>query len=501
LRRVPIRRLMVLAVAAAAAGVVAYVGLSGRSSPPPGPPVSVSRPFLEVFGKAGDEVRVTPNAGLWRARDGGSFDVRYSWLECDLEGKRCSALTGPRTRAIVPPQEPKIVTLRGVVTATNGAGSTSVTTRDFAYDMAGQLFAASALRSLRRHPQYGPDQLRAWYGLRSGQNGAGQTIVIPAAGRQHGLRDAVDHFDAHYGLPRTCRTPESSDCFQLVVSNAGQRPSDLSRNDETEADVEWAHAVAPGAKIVVLQFDFDHIGSLLDKVGALGRAGRASVVSDSWCAPCTGYHAFGREVVYPHITAACHLPHLVCVQASGDRGSPGATPSNSPYVLAVGGTTFKASPEDATRSEVPWRRSGLGDTDLPIPRPAWQRHVYGGCSHAGGVFSCAKRAVPDVSATAANVPVFRPTRTGFDWSYFHGTSLSAPLWAGLIALTDQALQRDGRPPVGIDELHEVLYRGSVAAGLDDIPPSGWDWATGLGSPRAGIVGALTRAIERYRRQH
>jgi len=40
----------------------------------------------------------------------------------------------------------------------------------------------------------------------------------------------------------------------------------------------------------------------------------------------------------------------------------------------------------------------------------------------------------------------------------------------------------------------------VAGGLNDIPPAGWDWATGLGSPRAGIVGVLTQAIERYRQQ-
>jgi kumamolisin len=189
----------------------------------------------------------------------------------------------------------------------------------------------------------------------------------------------------------------------------------------------------------------------------------------------------------------------VCVQAAGNERSPGDPPSNSRYVLAVGGTIFRASPDDATRSEAPWPPSGFGDTDIPVPRPAWQR-AAGRCSHAGGVFSCAKRAVPDVSATAANVPVFRPTRNGFDWSYFHGTSLSTPLWAALIALADQALQSGGQRPIGIDELHQVLYRGYVAGGLDDISPDGWDWETGLGSPRAGIVGALAAAVERYRLQ-
>lgn len=65
------------------------------------------------------------------------------------------------------------------------------------------------------------------------------------------------------------------------------------------------------------------------------------------------------------------------------------------------------------------------------------------------------------------------------------------------ALLDQ-LAKDGRPPVGIDELRHVLYRGDVSRGLDDIPPRGWDWGTALGSPKAGIVPALAGAIERYR---
>jgi hypothetical protein len=46
----------------------------------------------------------------------------------------------------------------------------------------------------------------------------------------------------------------------------------------------------------------------------------------------------------------------------------------------------------------------------------------------------------------------------------------------------------------------VLYRGDVSSGLDDIPPRGWDWDTGLGSPKSGIVLVLARAIEDYRAQ-
>ena len=103
-----------------------------------------------------------------------------------------------------------------------------------------------------------------------------------------------------------------------------------------------------------------------------------------------------------------------------------------------------------------------------------------------------------MSATAASVPVFTPTGDG--WIHFQGTSLSTPLWAALIALTDQQLQQDGERRIGVNELHEVLYRGDVGNGLDDISPQGWDWATGLGSPKSGIVSALAGAIEQYRHE-
>ena len=490
-----IRRLTVLAVAAAGAGVLVYI-LVARHSPPASRThtrVKLSRALIRETGIAHDELKVTVRAGSRHE----PFRLSYSWLECDLVGKRCSPLRGPRTRAIVPPQKAKVVTLRGVVTATNSAGSTSLTTRNFYYDMAGLAFDGRG--AFDAHPEYDPAQLRARYGLGPEQDGAGQTIVIPDVGPRRGLRAAVDHFSAHYGLPRPCRGAKGPACFQLVVSRAGPA-SGLVRTDEAEADVEWAHSIAPAARVVVLRFDFSHVAALLDRIAGLGRAGRASVVSNSWCEPCRGFHSFARAVVFPHIARACRVPHLVCVQATGDHGSPAETPSNSPYVLAVGGTRFGGPPGDPMRNEVPWPRSGLGDTDVPVARPAWQRNAVAGCSRVRGVFSCADRAVPDVSATAANVPVFRPIRTGFAWSYFYGTSLSAPLWAGLIALTDQALQRDGQPALGIEELHRVLYGGRVAGGLNDIPPEGWDWATGLGSPTAGIVEALTRAIEHHRRR-
>lgn len=481
-----VRRISALALAGVAVAALFFTARAAPSPPSPDAPVSSYRPFLQQAGSVGDELQVTPQVGSWTQRVRGPLQLRYSWLECDLAGKRCSPLPSLQTKAVVPPQVSRIVTLRGVVTATNRFGSTSATTSNFDYDMAGLAFQASDRGFIHSHLQYDPDQLRAWYGLGSGENGAGQTVVIPDFGRVHGLRAAVDHFSAHYGLPRICGPAGNPGCFHLEITHAGRATNGLVRHGiwEAAADVEWVHAVAPAAKVIFVQFD--HAATLLDKVGWLALAGRMSVVSDSWCDPCgAGYGSFGRDVIFPHVASGCDLPHLVCVQASGDHGAPGDVPSNSPYVLAVGGTRFRSLSDGAAKSEIPWRPSGSGDTAIPLPKPAWQKNVSG-----------SKRMVPDVSALAASVPVFTPTKLG--WIYFYGTSLSTPLWAALIALTDQQLQRDGQQPVGIGELHQVLYQGDAGGGLDDIPPSGWDRATGLGSPKSGIVAVLAGAIERYR---
>jgi hypothetical protein len=103
-----------------------------------------------------------------------------------------------------------------------------------------------------------------------------------------------------------------------------------------------------------------------------------------------------------------------------------------------------------------------------------------------------------VSATAEAVPQYD---SGQFLQIGGGTSLASPLWAALIAIADQELEHDGQQPIGIGELHKVLYRGGLSAGLDAVHGRGWNAQTGLGSPKSGIVPALVTAIERFRAAH
>jgi hypothetical protein len=488
-----VRRLCVFAGILVALGVVLYTAAAPTARkvaepvwppepPVKGAPVSLDRPHLVAAGSFGDELAISPDLNQWASA--GGLNLRYFWLHCDLEGAHCHPIRGLAGRRVIPPQGRGIFTIRGAVTATNARGSTTVASSNFRWDHAG-----IPLR-FRGSPQYDPAQLRAWYALRPEQNGAGQTIVIVDPRRTLDLRAKVAHFSTHYRLPVPCGPHRGrKNCFDFRVRQPGATLPSLERGDESELDTEWAHAVAPRAKVVAVEGD--NVLGVLEAIRSLPLS-EAHVVSSSFCDPCRGESFFADET-YSAVASTCDRLHVVCAFASGDADSPGDGPSNSPYVLAVGGSEFTWRRDGSIRGEARWPFGGFGVTKMPLARPTWQRDVP--CTRAAR--SCSYRAVPDVSATAAGTPVFTPHER-FSWFVLHGTSVSTPLWAALIALADQELASDGQPPIGIDELHQVLYRSDLSAGLDDLGHRGWNKRTGWGSPKAGIVDVLTQAIERYR---
>jgi len=475
---------LVVAVGAAAAW---YATSSGPRQSAANAPIALTPPYLGQGGVRGDAVDIEPPMyNDWASPIGASehISLRYSWESCDLHGKSCSTLPGLYTKRIDPPQELHIVTLRAIVTATDHAGSRSITTSPI-YDMAGFPFTAPR----RLDPaQYDPLQLRHWYGLRSDQDGRGQTIVITTFWNSPGLRQAVLGFSLHYGLPRPC--PIGHGCFELTVAHPIRGLH--AGAGETDLDVEWAHAIAPEARIVVLEARTPD--QVAKEIEPLARAG-AHVVSSSW----SSGHADSSARLYRAVAASCAARETVCLFASGDDGTPGAEPANSPDVLAVGGVRFSPEADGSTQGEIAWAWSGGGATNVIQPQPSWQT------SSASHVPDYGAREIPDVSALASAVPYYVAGDRG-GWFIGDGTSLATPLWAALIAITNQQLISDRAAPIGILELHNVLYEGMISSGLDDItkgPRAGprWDISTGLGSPKSGIVDVLVKAIERYRASH
>ena len=473
----------VLALGALAAVTAGAVTLVYTATSAPLRPKSLALPRVKSTPWPSEDFVVASPRRDWRSPGARSLKLSYAWLRCDLKGKHCVSLPGLQGRRIVPPQEPRIVTVRAMVTASDGGGSTSVVSRNFYFDEAGR---ARARRKDLYPLAYDPEQFRHFYGLGPSQDGAGQTIVVLAHWRARRLRQAVDRFSALFDLPRVCGTPHAGHrCFTLRDTTLGPtRVTDAVENE----DIEWVHAIAPRARIVVLRSGFYR--DLGQGVLREERLDGAHVFSSSW-----GYHpnlpAFFLRDIYS-VGRACHHAHIVCTFPSGDHGPPGDKPSNSSYVLAVGGTVFRPRPDGVPGAESPWRFGGFGVTTDPQPRSTWQRHLSG-----------RYRVIPDVSATAAGVgeyefPPGTPNHQRAGWFYGGGTSISSPLWAALIALADQELARDAQPAIGIDELHAVLYRGWLSPGLDDLGHKGWSEHIGWGSPKAGIVDVLVRAIERYR---
>jgi hypothetical protein len=483
------RRLFALAVVG---GVVAAVTYSTSLSV--GAPGIVAYPRVVSTGWPADNLVAISRRDDWRSPRETPLHLRYSWLRCDMKGTDCVPVSGLHNQRIVPPQELRIVTIRAAVTATNAGGSTTAVSRNFFFDEATRVRTRRRLRPYT----YDPAQLRHWYGLRASQDGRGQTIALVDPLRTPGLRAEVDHFSARFRLPLECRPHFRRNCFSFSIAHPGGSPYYPELGGESEMDVEWLHAIAPRASIVAVQTD--GVGGVLDAIPNLPKAIRIHVVSSSFCDLCRRRKLPPNRIDrlflrrdYESVGSTCQEPHLVCVFPSGDTDAPGDGPSNSPFVLAAGGVMFKPSPDGAPHGEAVWPYGGYGETAFPLRQPSWQRHIA--CD------GCSSRVVPDVSATARGVPtfdIFPPGHGERGWYYGGGTSLSSPLWAALIAIADQELAEHGEAPIGINELHTVLYRGWLSAGLDNLGHRGWSARTGWGSPKHGIVDVLVGAIEKYR---
>jgi hypothetical protein len=366
---------------------------------------------------------------------------------------------------------------------------------------------------------YTPAQIRQAYGvdkivLNGGTagTGAGQTIAIVDAGNDPYIAHDLAAFDATLGLPR----PPS-----LTVLNQSGGPL-LPAPDPTGGwegeeclDVEWAHAIAPGARIILIACDVDNYDvnqQTRDLIqGARTAAGLpgVSVVSMSFSSidPITGQTSefSGERAFDSAFTTPSGHQGVTFLASTGDHGSPGGYPAYSPNVVAVGGTTLTINGTAGNYSyggETGWSKGGDwwdatlatgGGVSRYEPEPSYQQ----------GFQNTGRRTIPDVSfdadpATGVTVYDSYNNGTSDPWETTGGTSLSAPCWAGLIAIANQ-----GRVLLGGTTLNtasdptqtlKALYR--LPIGFHDITSGnnggynagfGYDFVTGRGSPIADQV--------------
>src|SRR5271157_475356 len=299
---------------------------------------------------------------------------------------------------------------------------------------------------------YGLDQITFSGGTVAG-NGAGQTIAIVSAYNDPNISSDLAAFDTQYGLS----APPSFTVDNLATT------TDPGWALETSLDVEWAHAVAPGAAIVLVEAPSTSLSDMFNAVSYASNQPGVSVVSMSW-----GTTEFWGESSYDSIftTPAGHTG-VTFVAASGDSGAwyGPMYPSVSPNVLAVGGTTLTLAAGSTYGSETGWSGSTGGFSGFDSNwwtyerAPSYQTATLQAVGLNYGV-----RAVPDVSFNAdpnTGVAVYDSVPYSGQSGWFPvpvgGTSAAAPAWAGLIAIANQGLSLVGKGTLSGTQAITDLY--------------------------------------------
>jgi hypothetical protein len=333
---------------------------------------------------------------------------------------------------------------------------------------------------------YTPAQIKQAYGINqisfngAAGDGSNTTIAIVDAYDDVTIASDLQVFDSTLGLPNPA--------FSKINQNGG---TSLPRGDsgwaeETSLDVEWAHAIAPKAAILLVEANSASFSDLLTAVQTAANHSGVVAVSMSW-----GGGEFSGETSYDSYFKSPSGRGVTFLASSGDSGAPVSYPAVSPNVVSVGGTTLSLDSSGNITNEAGWSGSG-GGISSQESQPSYQHGVV--------TQSSTKRTNPDVAYDAdpnTGFPVYDsysfPTAP---WQQFGGTSDAAPQWAALIAIADQ-----GRALAGLGSLDSVsqtlpkLYSVS-AADFHDITSgssygvpvysagAGYDLVTGRGTPVA-----------------
>ncbi len=263
---------------------------------------------------------------------------------------------------------------------------------------------------------YKPAQVKHAYGFDLlNYGGSGRTIAIVSAYSCPTAQSDLNVFSTQFALPQTT--------IKIIYGGVTPAAVDGTWALETSLDLQWAHALAPKASLILAVAASSSWPDLIAAVDAAVKAG-ANIVSMSW-----GGAEFTTETTYE---SHFQKSGVTFVAASGDKGAGTSWPACSPSVVAVGGTTlYLNSAGNLTAPEKGWTGSGGGFSSA-FARPAYQT----------GWQTNAKRAIPDVSIlgdpnTGVTIYDSTPYNGQKGWFQIGGTSAGTVMWAALIALADE----------------------------------------------------------------
>lgn len=355
---------------------------------------------------------------------------------------------------------------------------------------------------------YLPADIRLAYGLpepSEGLDGSGETAVVFEFGSAYADQDLAAFWQA-----ARVAGPEVSRVWALAPGQEEAAPPPMGAGVEATADIEWLGALAPGARIVVVNAVAGDTGSTFAQ--GLARALAAALrlkptptvisISDG---DAEAFFAPAELNALDLLFARAAALGVSVVAASGDSGAYGSrvpvgrlesvdAPACLSHVLAVGGTHLELA-EGVVAREVGWSDNGGagasgGGVSAVFELPPWQDPEQ--VARATGGLS--GRGVPDVCANADPLTGYRiilAERLGV----VGGTSLAAPVWAAALTIVGQARRALGLAPLGLaaraiyplagrpTRLRDILVGDNAflsAAGFRCA--TGWDAVSGLGAP-------------------
>lgn len=368
---------------------------------------------------------------------------------------------------------------------------------------------------------YGFDQVNFNNGAVTG-NGSGQTIAIVDAYNDPNIKSDLNLFDSELGV-------SASASLTVVNENGGSQlpATDTGWAGEISLDVEWAHAIAPAANILLVEANSATLSDLLAGVNYARSAPGVSVVSMSWGGSeffsFNGSEFTGQTQYDPTFTTPAGHQGVSFLAAAGDSGAISGVqwPASSPNVISVGGTSLYVQDQIGNyNNETSWNGTSGGFSQIEAT-PSYQQAVQ----------NSGARSTPDVAFDADPNTGFAvydsvPDQGVSGWEVVGGTSAGAPQWAALIAIANQGRALAGRGTLdGASQTLPVLYSlysdpgttgySTYTSNFNDVVDSagnnpwhwrwggngfanpampGYDTATGLGTPIAGhVVAALSGA--------
>lgn len=313
---------------------------------------------------------------------------------------------------------------------------------------------------------FSPQAIAKAYGF-TATGGAGQTIAVVDAFGAPTITADLAAFDSQYKLRLTGG-------FTKVTQTGGTTTYPRTTSGwalETSLDVEWAHALAPTAKILLVEATSNSNANLFAAVAYAAK--NANYVSMSW----GGSETSGETGYDSTFRTAAATSGVSFFAAAGDKPSEVIYPSSSPDVVSVGGTTLQVHSTGAWKSESAWSTAGGGCSQYETAnhaQAAFSTYDQKGATCAG------KRATPDLSLDAnpsTGVAVYDTERvTGLSgWIQVGGTSASTVMVASHAAET--ASQVDAADVYGSTLKFYDVTSGSN--GHTCVP--GYNLCTGLGS--------------------